>query len=82
MKPMYEISTRQEIDHQRAVLLKQLYKQEKQVNRDINHISDSWKRWTNVGSIVSNVAALLLPKINFMSIGWDLLGKIFKRKKK
>ena len=79
IKPMYQISNLQDIEQQRVVLLKQLHKQEKQVNRDFDRVTVSWKRWTSFGSIVSNVASFLLPNIGLLSTGKSLLNRLFKK---
>ncbi len=82
LKPLNQISNLQEIEQQRVILLKQVYKHEKQVRRDADHIADSWRRWTSIGSAVSNLATMFLPKLNILSITWEWLGKLFRKKKK
>lgn len=81
MKPMNEISSMQDIDRQRVVLLKQLYKQEKTVEHDYNVIADKWNRWLNIGSTATDFVLALIPKINFISSGFSIISRLFKKKK-
>ena len=82
MNELSQISNLQDIDRHRVVLLKQLHKQEKQVKQDYERIASGWRRWTNIGSTVSNIAMSILPNLNLFSYGWSLINRVFKRKKK
>ena len=80
MKPMNEIATLQEIDSKRAVLLKQLHKQEHVLRRDYNRIEEKWNRWLNIGSLAGDFALSFMPKMRLLSSGWELIKKIFSKK--
>lgn len=81
MKQLYEIASTREIEQHRNRLLRQLHKQEKQVNKDMQKISNNWQRWKTLGSAVSNLALSFMPKINTFSFGLSLAKRLFRRKK-
>ena len=81
MKQLYEITSTREIEQHRNYLLRQLYKQEKQVDKDIQKINNNWQRWKTVGSAVGNLALSFMPKVNTFSLGLSLAKRLFRRKK-
>ena len=81
MKQLYEITNTRELEQHRSRLLRQLYKQEKQVDRDMQKINNNWQRWKTIGSSVSNMALSFMPKINTFSLGLSIAKRLFRKKK-
>ena len=81
MKQLYEIGNTHELEQTRGQLLRRLHKQEKQVDKDMQRISNHWQRWKTLGSSVSNLALSLMPKVNTLSLGFGLIRRLLKRKK-
>ena len=81
MKALNNITNSRDLAHQKALLLKQLHRQEHAIDGDMQRINRHWHIFKQVGSTVSNLALAFMPKINTFSIGASLIRRIMKRRK-
>lgn len=81
MKALYEITDSRDLERQRALLLRQLHAQQRRVDGDMQRIHKSWTLWRTIGSSVSGIAGLFLPKLNMFSVGFSIARRLLRRKK-
>ncbi len=79
MKPLYEIRNTQEIDRLRSQLLQQLHREERVLNRDAERLQKRWKRWTSIGTGISNVVTSVSSKFSLFSIGFSLARRLLRK---
>ena len=79
MKQLHEISNTQEIDRQRVVLLKRLYRQEKNVRHDVEQIQKKWDYWLDLGRLFGSTTTSFTSKINRITFVWKIIKGLFKK---
>ncbi|MBR3565975.1 MAG: hypothetical protein IKN91_06585 [Paludibacteraceae bacterium] len=79
MKQLHEISNTQEIDRQRVVLLKRLYRQEKNVRHDVEQIQKKWDYWLDLGRSFGSTTTSFTSKINRIISVWKIIKGLFKK---
>ena len=81
MKALYLITDSHDLAAQRTILLRQLSRQEKTLDADMKRINHRWSRWKALGSSLSTVASLFIPKINVFTLGFSIGKRLLRRKK-
>lgn len=82
MNKYSQIRNLQELDAERQLLRKEVGKRERIVLRDLNGIHESWMSWTNSLFRIKNLLNVFLPKLEFATVLFPVLRRLFGRKKK
>lgn len=76
-----KIRNLQELDAARKDLQKEVGRRERIVLRDLNGIHESWTSWTNSIFRIKNILSVFLPKLEFATVLFPVLRRIFGKKK-